>query len=166
VRIPIEKGANLVAIVSKGNLSDVEIGFALEFRAICTCGGQPPDTCLGNLGRDFRVNGGLVTTNAFSKQTLACGSKQSNLRSFVFSFQVSESGVYRVSLLNVKNGNSTLQVAECNGDQFLGCASGNSPEFAGSVVEASLESGRNIYGIVSKFDQNSNEVSIVERAYI
>jgi hypothetical protein len=161
VRTSLQQGTEYVALVSKGHSNQNEVSFSLKFQAICTCQKHTPETCFGTIGPNFRVDGGLRTADAFSKFALSCGSTQSNLNDFIFNFQVAQSGVYRISLINVKNGNSSLQINDCDNNQFFDCQAGNSQEVGGSVVETFLPSGHNLYGTVSKFDQNSNEVSII-----
>jgi hypothetical protein len=128
-------GSTFVALVSKSNIGDDEVGFSLQFRAICT-GTHAPEACLGTIGRAFRLNG--QRTNTFNKLTLSCGSKQDKLNDHILNFQVGESGLYRISLFDVRNGNSTLQINDAGNDQVLGCDAGNTQEPGGSAVEAFL----------------------------
>jgi hypothetical protein len=161
VSIPLISATDYVALVSKANSGNNEVTFSLQFTAVCQCAGRVPEACLGIVGRNFQLAGGLNTAVANSKINLQCGSKQANLRDFAFNFQVAETGKYRVSLINVINGNSTLQLSDCNAvNPILGCGANNAPNKGGSIVEAFLTAGQNYHGVVSKFDVDSQEVSV------
>jgi hypothetical protein len=158
--VSLKDNTEFVALVSKFDEINDEVTFSLRIEAVCTCKLHTPEVCFGTIVNNFRVDGGLRTADAFSKLTLSCGSVQDNLNDFVFNFQVAQSGVYRVALINVLNGNSTLQINDCNNDNIFGCGARNAGNTGGSVVETFLPAGQNLYGTVSKFDKNSNEVSL------
>jgi hypothetical protein len=155
----LQQNVEYVALVSKGKLAESEVTFSLKFEAVCTCQKQSPDICFGIIGRNFNIPAGLRTADGSDKLTLSCGSKQANLNDFIFNFQVAESGVYRISVINVKNGNSTLQITDCNLDDVFSCQAGNAANSGGSVVELFLPAQRNLFGTVSKLDQSTSEVS-------